>query len=98
MEAFEKNPSQVVISAAGLAKHFGPIKAVDGISFQVRRGDILGFLGPNGAGKSTAMKMLTCFLEPDAGSAEVAGHDIGGESLAVRQKVVEPLHDSKPGL
>ena len=60
----------VLIEANNLGRHFGSIKAVDGISFQVRKGDVLGFLGPNGAGKSTTMKMLTSFLTPSFGSAQ----------------------------
>jgi ABC-2 type transport system ATP-binding protein len=87
MEELESRGNEVLIDVNNLAKHYGAIKAVDGISFQVCRGDILGFLGPNGAGKSTAMKMLTCFLEPDNGSAAVAGHNIADESLELRQKV-----------
>ncbi len=83
----EAGGTEVLIDVRHLTKHYGPIKAVDGISFQVRRGDILGFLGPNGAGKSTAMKMITCFLDPDGGTASVANHDIYDESLEVRQKV-----------
>ncbi len=66
----------VLIEASGLEKRFGAIIAVDGISLEVQRGEVLGFLGPNGAGKSTTMKMLTGFLEPDAGSARVAGIDV----------------------
>jgi len=87
MEENDTVRRETLIDVRNLTKHFGPIRAVDGISFQVRRGDILGFLGPNGAGKSTAMKMLTCFLEPDSGSATVAGHDIAGGSLKLRQRV-----------
>ena len=66
----------VLIEASGLAKRYGDILAVDGISLEVRKGEVLGFLGPNGAGKSTTMKMLTGFLEPDAGSASIAGVDV----------------------
>ena len=66
----------VLIEATGLEKRFGDIVAVDGISLEVRKGEVLGFLGPNGAGKSTTMKMLTGFLEPDAGSARIAGIDV----------------------
>ncbi len=66
----------VLIEATGLEKRFGDILAVDGISLEVAKGEVLGFLGPNGAGKSTTMKMLTGFLEPDAGEARVAGIDV----------------------
>ncbi len=78
---------QAVIRVANLFKHYGPIKAVDGMSFTVQRGDVLGFLGPNGAGKTTAMRLITGFLEPDSGDIEVAGHDLESESLEARQKI-----------
>ena len=65
-----------LIEASNLKKRFGDIVAVDGISLRVERGEVLGFLGPNGAGKSTTMTMLTGFLEPDAGSARIAGIDM----------------------
>jgi ABC-2 type transport system ATP-binding protein len=65
-----------MIEVAGLAKRFGAIQAVNGISLEVKKGEVLGFLGPNGAGKSTTMKMITGFLEPDAGTARVCGFDI----------------------
>ncbi|MBE0596699.1 MAG: ATP-binding cassette domain-containing protein, partial [Desulfuromonadales bacterium] len=65
-----------MISVDKLSRAFGSIIAVDDISFDVQRGQVLGFLGPNGAGKSTAMKMLACFLEPDGGTASVCGYDI----------------------
>jgi ABC-2 type transport system ATP-binding protein len=61
--------------------------AVDGISFDVRAGEVLGFLGPNGAGKTTTMKILTSFLAPTRGSAEVAGLDVYSHSLEVRRKI-----------
>ncbi len=69
-------PSEVLIDVRDLAKHYGSIRAVDGITFQVHRGDVLGFLGPNGAGKTTAMRMITGFIEPDRGSVSVAGFDM----------------------
>ena len=78
---------QILVQVKNLAKHYGPIRAVDGISFAVRRGDILGFLGPNGAGKTTAMRVITGFLAPDAGSVTVAGYDLMTDSLAARQKI-----------
>lgn len=66
----------ILIEADQLKKHFGDIAAVNGISLCVNRGEVLGFLGPNGAGKSTTMKMITGFLEPDAGVARIAGIDV----------------------
>lgn len=66
----------VLIEAVGLHKRFADIKAVDGISLKVPKGEVLGFLGPNGAGKSTTMKMITGFLEPDAGKAVICGIDV----------------------
>ncbi len=76
-----------MIEVSDLRKHYGPIQAVNGISFSIRRGEIVGFLGPNGAGKSTTMKMLTGFLAPTAGEARVAGHDVANEPMAVRQAI-----------
>jgi len=73
-----------MIEIRGLAKHFGPLKAVDGVSFDVARGEVLGFLGPNGAGKSTTMKMVTGFLTPSAGSVRVAGHDVLEDPVAAK--------------
>ena len=78
---------EVLVEVADLFKHYGPIKAVDGISMTVRRGDILGFMGPNGAGKTTAMRILTGFLSPDSGSVRVCGHDMASDSLAARQRI-----------
>jgi ABC-2 type transport system ATP-binding protein len=61
--------------------------AVDGISFEAKQGDVLGFLGPNGAGKTTAMRMLACFLAPDDGTAMVCGHDILAEPIKVQRSL-----------
>jgi ABC-2 type transport system ATP-binding protein len=74
-----------LIEIEGLAKNFGPIEAVRGISFTVDRGEVLGFLGPNGAGKSTTMKMLAGFLTPSAGRASICGHDVVEDGLAARR-------------
>ena len=63
-----------MVEIEALTKHFGPIRAVDGISFSVERGEVLGFLGPNGAGKSTTMKMVTGFLSPDSGSVRTVSY------------------------
>ncbi|MFI4910540.1 MAG: ABC transporter ATP-binding protein [Sedimentisphaeraceae bacterium JB056] len=76
-----------MIKVKQLRRTFGPIVAVDSISFEVEKGEVLGFLGPNGAGKSTAMKMLACFLAPDSGTAEICGHDIIKDPVAVRKSV-----------
>ncbi len=76
-----------MIQVENLTKHFGPVRAVDGIDFHVGEGEVVGFLGPNGAGKSTTIRMLTCFLPPTAGRARVAGFDIYRDSLQVRSQV-----------
>lgn len=76
-----------IVTVTNLKKHFGAIKAVDDISFQVQKGEVLGFLGPNGAGKSTTMKMLTCFLSPDSGTASLLGHDIIKSPEMVRKSL-----------
>lgn len=67
-----------------LAKHFGAIKAVDGVSFSVSKGEVLGFLGPNGAGKSTTMKMITGFLTPTRGTVRVCGYDVLKDPISVK--------------
>jgi ABC-2 type transport system ATP-binding protein len=76
-----------MIEVKGLVKTYGAKRAVDGVTFSVKRGDILGFLGPNGAGKSTTMKMITGFLRPDAGTATVDGVDVAANPVAVKQKL-----------
>jgi ABC-2 type transport system ATP-binding protein len=76
-----------MIEVKGLVKTYGTNRAVDGVSFTVRRGDILGFLGPNGAGKSTTMKMITGFLRPDAGAALVDGIDVAADPVAVKRRL-----------
>ena len=67
---------EVLVEASALAKRFGPVQAVQGVSFQVRRGELVGFLGPNGAGKSTTMRMLTGYLRPDQGHARLGGREV----------------------
>jgi ABC-2 type transport system ATP-binding protein len=76
-----------LLAIEGLAKHFGPITAVDGVSFTVARGEVLGFLGPNGAGKSTTMRMITGYLPPDAGRVEVCGIDLAKDPIEVRKRI-----------
>lgn len=75
------------IEVKNLSKVYGQQVAVNNISFSVKKGEIVGFLGPNGAGKSTTMKMLTCFIPPTDGSAEVCGFDITENSIKVRGSV-----------
>ncbi len=70
-----------------LSKTFGPITAVDDVSFSVAKGEVLGFLGPNGAGKSTTMKMITGFLPPTSGTARVAGFDVRQKPLEVKRRI-----------
>src|ERR1700731_3067187 len=76
-----------MIEVRNLAKHFGPIVAVDDVSFTVGRGEVLGFLGPNGAGKSTTMKMITGFLAPSSGTAIVCGADGTRAPIEVKRKI-----------
>jgi ABC-2 type transport system ATP-binding protein len=76
-----------MIEVKGLVKTYGAKRAVDGVSFTVRRGEILGFLGPNGAGKSTTMKMITGFVRPDSGTARVDGTDVLEDPVAVKRKL-----------
>jgi len=70
-----------------IAKNFGPIQAVKGISFNVDKGEVLGFLGPNGAGKTTTMRMITGFLPPTSGTAIVCGHDVLAEPVAAKKNI-----------
>lgn len=76
-----------MISVRHLTKRFGPMTAVEDISFGVARGEVLGFLGPNGAGKSTTMKMITGFLAPSGGTAVICGHDIGQAPIAAKRHI-----------
>ena len=77
----------VMIEIRNLSKHFGSLRAVEDVSFEVERGEVLGFLGPNGAGKSTTMKMITGFLAPSHGTAIVCGHDVRKQPRKVKAKI-----------
>lgn len=79
--------TDVMIEANGLTKRYGAFRALDKVSFEVHRGEVVGFLGPNGAGKSTTMRILTCFISATGGMAKVHGHDVFDEPLEVRRKV-----------
>src|SRR3954467_10609075 len=76
-----------MIEASALSKRFGSLRALDKVSFEVRRGEVVGFLGPNGAGKSTTMRILTCFISATAGTAKVHGYDVFDDPLEVRRRL-----------
>ena len=90
-----------MIRIENLVKTFGAKRAVDGVSFNVERGEVLGFLGPNGAGKSTTMRMITGFMPPTAGKVTVGGHDVAESPLEAKRLIgylpenaaVLPRHD-----
>jgi ABC-2 type transport system ATP-binding protein len=82
----QKEPSAIV-NVENLSKSFGTLKAVDGVSFSIKEGEIFGFLGPNGAGKSTTINILTTLLKPSGGSAEIDGLDIHKHATEVRRTV-----------
>ncbi len=79
--------TDVMIEATGLTKRFGSVRALDKVSFEVKKGEVVGFLGPNGAGKSTTMRILTCFTSPTNGTAKVKGFDVFDDPLGVRQSL-----------
>ena len=76
-----------MISVSNLTKHYGSVVAVDRVSFEVAKGQVVGFLGPNGAGKSTTIRMLACYLPPTSGGATVNGFDIFHQSREVRESL-----------
>ena len=79
--------AEAAIAVRDLVRRFGEAAAVDGLTFDVGRGEIFGFLGPNGAGKSTTIKMLCTLLRPTSGTATVAGHDVVRDPAAVRAAI-----------
>ncbi len=76
-----------LIEIERLSKRFGGFVAVDGVSFQVAKGEVLGFLGPNGAGKSTTMRMLAGFMAPSSGTARICGHDVQDAPVAAKRSL-----------
>jgi ABC-2 type transport system ATP-binding protein len=76
-----------MIKVEGLSKRYARNVAVDDVSFEVQKGQIVGFLGPNGAGKTTTMRILTCFLPPTAGTANVAGYDVLQQPMEVKRRI-----------
>lgn len=87
MSELRETMDEEVIVAQDLRKSFGDFHAVDGISFEVKRGEIFGFLGANGAGKTTAMRMLTGLSKPTSGEGRVAGYDITREAEQVKKHI-----------
>ena len=76
-----------MIEVKGLVKSFGHLTAVDGVTFNVPKGEVLGFLGPNGAGKSTTMKMITGFVRPTAGTVRVVGYDVDTDPISAKTQI-----------
>jgi ABC-2 type transport system ATP-binding protein len=76
-----------MIQVEQLTKRYGPVAAVDGISFQVEQGEVVGFLGPNGAGKTTTMRILACYLPATSGRVTIAGREVFDDSLEVRRNI-----------
>ncbi len=77
----------IVVEVKNLCKSYGPIKAIDQIHFNLKKGDVVGFLGPNGAGKSTTMKIITGFMAPTSGEAKVAGFDVFENPMEVKKRI-----------
>lgn len=84
---FDRNPAGMSIEVTQLLKQYGEQKAVNGVSFTVNKGEIVGFLGPNGAGKSTTMKIITGYLQADGGKALVCGQDVASHPIEVKKKI-----------
>jgi len=76
-----------LIEVRDLTKYYGPTKAIEGVTFRVEKGEILGLLGPNAAGKTTTMRILTCYMPSSSGTAAVAGYDVFEDSLEVRKRI-----------
>jgi len=76
-----------VIRVADLKKHYGDVKAVDGVSFQVERGEVFGMLGPNGAGKTTTIEVLEGLRPPDSGTVEVLGLDVRRHPQSIKERI-----------
>lgn len=85
----------IVVSAKGLIKDYGSFRAVDGIEFEIRKGECFGFLGPNGAGKTSVMRMIHCFMPPTSGEIKVFGMNVFKDSSLIKSKIgVMPQDDN----
>jgi ABC-2 type transport system ATP-binding protein len=87
VQAKNPAPMDVMIQVEGLTKRYGDVRAVDDISFQIRKGEVVGLLGPNGAGKTTTMKVLTCYMPPTSGKVTLDGLDVVDDPLSVRRRI-----------
>lgn len=76
-----------MVTIENLTKYYGPVLAVDSVSFEVAKGEVVGFLGPNAAGKTTTMRVITCYLKPTSGTVSVAGYDIHNHPVEVRKRI-----------
>lgn len=76
-----------MIEVKGLTRYYGEKRAIHDVSFDVRKGEVLGLLGPNAAGKTTTMKILTCYMPPTSGDAKVAGYDIWEQSMEIKKRI-----------
>lgn len=76
-----------MIEVKNLTRYYGPVKAIDGVSFEASKGEILGFLGPNAAGKTTTMRILTCYMPATSGTALVAGYDVFDQPMEVKKRI-----------
>lgn len=76
-----------MIEVNNLSKEYGSLKAIDNVSFSIKKGEVVGFLGPNGAGKSTTMKIITGFMAPTSGSASIAGFDVFENHIEVKKRI-----------
>src|SRR3989339_421240 len=76
-----------MLEVKNVCKNFGDIQAVRGVSFEVKKGEVLGFLGPNGAGKTTTMRMITGFLPPTSGTAIVSGYDVTTHPVEAKKQI-----------
>ncbi len=76
-----------MIEVQNLTKEYGALKAIDNVSFSIKKGEVVGFLGPNGAGKSTTMKIITGFMAPTSGSASIAGYDVFENHIEVKKRI-----------
>lgn len=76
-----------MVEVKDLCKNYGPVQAIDHVSFSLKKGDVVGFLGPNGAGKSTTMKIITGFMAPSSGEAKIAGFDVFEDPIEVKKRI-----------